>query len=65
LRGRILGAAKDLWAETGDKDAVSVRAIAERVGVTTPSIYMRFQDKDDPIDAVCAELFVDLSSALD
>ena len=64
LRGEILAAARDLLAETGNKDAVSVRAVAERVGVTTPSIYLHFKDKDDLLDAVCAEVFEALAVAL-
>lgn len=64
LRGEILAAARDLLAETGDKDAVSVRAVAERVGVTTPSIYLHFKDKDDLLDAVCADVFAALAVAL-
>jgi AcrR family transcriptional regulator len=64
LRGEILAAARDLLAETGDQDAVSVRAVAERVGVTTPSIYLHFKDKDDLLDAVCAEVFEALGVAL-
>jgi AcrR family transcriptional regulator len=64
LRGEILAAARDLLAETGNQDAVSVRAVAERVGVTTPSIYLHFKDKDDLLDAVCAEVFEALGVAL-
>jgi AcrR family transcriptional regulator len=64
LRGEILAAAKDLLAETGDQEAVSVRAVAERVGVTTPSIYLHFKDKDDLLDAVCADVFEALAVAL-
>jgi AcrR family transcriptional regulator len=64
LRGEILAAARDLLAETGDQDAVSVRAVAERVGVTTPSIYLHFKDKDDLLDAVCADVFEALAVAL-
>ncbi len=64
LRGEILAAARDLLAETGNQDAVSVRAVAERVGVTTPSIYLHFKDKDDLLDAVCSEVFEALAVAL-
>jgi AcrR family transcriptional regulator len=51
-------------AETGNQEAVSVRAVAERVGVTTPSIYLHFKDKDDLLDAVCAEVFEALAVRL-
>jgi AcrR family transcriptional regulator len=65
LRAEILAATKSLLAETGNSDAVSVRAVAERVGVTTPSIYRHFKDKDDLLDAVCADVFGALAVVLE
>ena len=65
LRAEILAAAKDLLAETGDEDAVSVRAVAERVGVTTPSIYLHFSDKAALIAAVCEDVFADLDRVME
>jgi AcrR family transcriptional regulator len=59
-----LAAARELLAETGDKAAVSVRAVADRVGITTPSLYLHFKDKDDLLDAVCSEVFGALAIAL-
>ncbi len=47
----------DLLAETGDEDAVSLRAVAQRAGVSVPSIYLHFTDKKALIDAVCGEVF--------
>jgi AcrR family transcriptional regulator len=57
LRAEILEAAARLLFETGDESAVSVRAIAKAVGVTTPSIYLHFADKDELLWAVCEEQF--------
>lgn len=57
LRGEVLRAAMDLLRETGDVDAVSVRAVAQRVGVSVPSIYLHFADKATLIGAVCEEVF--------
>lgn len=57
LRGELLQAAMDLLRETGDVDAVSVRAVAQRVGVSVPSLYLHFADKQALIDAVCGEVF--------
>jgi len=34
----------DLLARTGHQEDVSVRAVAQLVGVTAPSIYMHFKD---------------------
>ena len=53
LREQILDAASRLLVETGDEDAVSIRAVAEAVGVTPPSIYLHFDDKTELIFAVC------------
>jgi len=39
--------------DTGDYTSVSIRAIADAVGVSPPSIYLHFADKDALIDAVC------------
>ena len=57
LRGEVLAAAMDLLTETGDEAAVSLRAVAQRVGVSVPSIYLHFADKRALIDAVCGEVF--------
>lgn len=37
--------------------SVSIRSVAQRVGVTPPSIYLHFEDKDALMDAVCARYF--------
>ena len=57
MRDEILDAATDLLLNTGHAKAVSIRLVAERVGVTPPSIYLHFQDKDTLLDAVCARYF--------
>ena len=46
--------------ETGDEDAVSIRAVAEAVGVTPPSIYLHFADKNELIFAICERYFDEL-----
>ena len=53
LREEILTAAEQLLVETGDSAAVSIRAVADAVGVTPPSIYLHFADKTDLLFAVC------------
>ena len=64
LRGEILAAARDLLEETGSEDAVSIRSVAARVGVTTPSIYLHFADKSALIEAVCEAVFVELDERM-
>jgi AcrR family transcriptional regulator len=65
LREEILAAATQLLFETGDESAVSIRAIAAAVGVTTPSIYLHFTDKTELIWAVCEEHFRKLDEELE
>jgi AcrR family transcriptional regulator len=65
LRPEILAAAKALLSELGDADAVSVRAVAERVGVSTPSLYLHFADKAALLDAVCEDVFAELDRAME
>jgi AcrR family transcriptional regulator len=57
LREEILAAGTRLLLETGDEEAVSIRAVAQAVGVTPPSIYLHFADKTELIYAICEELF--------
>lgn len=54
LRDEILDAATELLLEIGQAKAVSIRSVAQRVGVTPPSIYLHFEDKDALLDAVSA-----------
>jgi len=64
LHAEILTAAAGLLTETGREDDVSIRAVAERVGVTPPSIYLHFPDKGSLLDAVVVEAFTDLHEAM-
>jgi AcrR family transcriptional regulator len=63
LRAEIIAAAKDLLSKAGNADSVSVRAVAER-GVTAPSIYLHFADKDALINAVVIDVFAELDAAM-
>jgi AcrR family transcriptional regulator len=53
LRDEILAAAEKILIETNDESALSIRAIAAAVGVTPPSIYLHFADRNDLVFAVC------------
>ncbi len=57
LRTEILDVAEALLYETAEAEAVSIRAIGHRVGVSAPSIYRHFPDKDELIRAVCLRGF--------
>jgi AcrR family transcriptional regulator len=52
LRGQILEAAERLLVEAGDEQAVTIRDVAEAVGVTPPSVYLHFADKDELLFAI-------------
>jgi AcrR family transcriptional regulator len=57
LRDDLLDVTEQLMIETGRADSVSIRAIADAVGVTPPSIYLHFPDKESLILAVCNRHF--------
>ena len=57
LREEILDAAEQLLVAKADADAVSIRAISQMVGVTAPSIYRHFEDKDALVLAVCERAY--------
>lgn len=57
LREEILDAAEQLLIETADAEAVSIRAISQTVGVSAPSIYRHFEDKDALVLAVCERAY--------
>lgn len=64
LREEIVAAAKKLLAEAGNADKVSMRAVADAVGVTPPSIYLHFADKDALLNAVVFDVFSELDAAM-
>ncbi|HEX6310474.1 MAG TPA: TetR/AcrR family transcriptional regulator [Acidimicrobiia bacterium] len=65
LRELILDAAERLLVRYGDADAVSIRGIAEAVGVTPPSIYLHFTDKEALIRAVSERSFAEFDDAVE
>ncbi|MEV0712575.1 TetR/AcrR family transcriptional regulator [Nocardia aurea] len=64
LRAEILDATAELLANAGHSDAVSIRDVGRMVGISAPSIYRHFADKDELIEAVVARAFEDLSGAM-
>ncbi|GAB08834.1 putative TetR family transcriptional regulator [Gordonia araii NBRC 100433] len=53
-----------LLEEHDSAEAVSIRAVANAVGVSSPAIYLHFADKDALLDAVCGQYFDRLDEAL-
>ncbi|MGB3706665.1 TetR/AcrR family transcriptional regulator [Gordonia sp. (in: high G+C Gram-positive bacteria)] len=64
LAEEIIRATTDLLIERGTEEAVSIRAVAGRVGVTPPSIYLHFADKEALLDVVCARFFEDFDDVM-
>jgi AcrR family transcriptional regulator len=65
LRDEIGAAAAALLEETGSEDAVTLRAVARRVGITAPSIYAHFADRNAILDAVVGQAFGELLAAVE
>lgn len=55
LRDDIIAAATAVLEDAGAEDAVTMRAIARRIGVAAPSVARHFPDRTAIIDAVVAE----------
>lgn len=64
LRAEIVAAAKELLAKAASVDDVSIRAVADAVGVTPPSIYLHFSDKTELVSAVVVDVFAELDAAV-
>jgi AcrR family transcriptional regulator len=62
LRDQIIEATEQLLLDTGSSEAVSIRAVANAVGVTPPSIYRHFPDKTTLIFEVCNRHFAALDA---
>jgi AcrR family transcriptional regulator len=64
LRADIVAAAVDLLDETGDESAVTLRAVARKVGIAAPSIYRHFPDQPSIMLAVVRQAFAELEDRL-
>jgi len=65
LREEILEAAERILIQTNDQSALSIRAIAAAVGVTPPSIYLHFADRNDLVFEVCERHAEQLERTMD
>jgi len=63
LEQRILDAACRLWSRGGEK-ALTMRGVAKAAGTTTPTLYERYQDRDDILRAVRTETRAELFAAV-
>jgi len=63
LEDRILNAAYRLWVEGGEH-ALTMRAVANGAGTTTPTLYERFRDKSDLMSALQARAQQNLFEAI-
>jgi AcrR family transcriptional regulator len=64
LRTDILTAAAELLDETGNEQAVTLRAVARRIGIAAPSIYTHFPDRQAILLAVVQNTFTELTETL-
>lgn len=64
LRDEILDATERLLLRVGDVNDVSIRMITDAVGVSAPSLYRHFADKDALMFAVCERQFRRMEDAI-
>ena len=63
LREEIIEAAREILAETGDPDGLTLRGVARRVGIAATSIYLHFPDTEHLAVAATEQSFADLTAA--
>ena len=64
LRAEILAGATELLERTGSEEAVTLRAVARQVGISAPSIYSHFPDREAIVDAIVDGAFADFNAAI-
>ena len=57
LRDQIIDTATELILASGDAKAPSTREVTCALGITAPSLYRHFADKDELLDAVCSKYY--------
>src|SRR5215469_5336282 len=63
LRADIIEAARQILAETGTREELTLRGVARRVGIAATSIYLHFPDIEHLAVAATAQTFADLTAA--
>ena len=64
LGSEILAAAAEILDATGDENAVTLRAVARTAGISAPSIYAHFPNRQAILLAVVEDAFSDLTDHL-
>jgi AcrR family transcriptional regulator len=65
LRDDILAGATELLERAdGSEEAVTLRAVARQVGISAPSIYAHFADREAIVDAIVNGAFGDFNGAI-
>ncbi len=64
LREVVIAVATELLAQLGDVDALTMRAVATASGVSLPSVYRHFQDKEALVAAVITARFAEFTTVL-
>jgi AcrR family transcriptional regulator len=64
LRGQILRVAMDILADVGNTDALTMRAVASAAGVSAPSVYRHFPDKQSLVRELLTSGFAEFEQAL-
>jgi AcrR family transcriptional regulator len=65
LRAVVMRVATDLLAQLGDVDALTMRAVSSAAGVTPPSVYRHFPDKEALVRTIITERFEEFTNMLD
>ena len=63
LREEIIEAAREILAETGSLEGLTLRGVARRVGIAATSIYLHFPDTEHLAVAATQQIFADLTAA--
>lgn len=64
LRDLVVEVTSELLAEVGDVEALTMRDVATAAGVTAPSVYRHFPDKEALVRTVVTLRFAELAEAL-
>lgn len=64
LRAEILEAADTILRASGNAEAVTMRAVAARVGCTPSALYLHFADRTELIYALCSMHFMRLDRSI-